>query len=124
MNWEVISMWNEQKRARFEQLRQGSKEGRLTALEQAELAQLVKELETAEATYLTPATERLRQEREKIESRNRVLADLAQRKGALVTRLREVLNTSRAERQAIDGELAAVLAREIEFIGQVTDARK
>src|SRR5438874_1066952 len=46
-------MWEEQKRSRFQQLRQRQREGGLTEAEQAELALLVQELETAEATELT-----------------------------------------------------------------------
>src|SRR5436309_9210890 len=61
---EAFPMWEEQKAARFQQLRQRQRESVLTEAEQAELALLVEELDAAEATYLTAATERLRQERE------------------------------------------------------------
>ncbi|HEV3261310.1 MAG TPA: hypothetical protein VG013_30945 [Gemmataceae bacterium] len=97
-------------RSRFQQLRQRQRENVLTEAEQAELALLVQELETAEATYLTPATERLRQERETLEAQNRTLEVLALRKEALVLRLRDFLAEAQTERRAIECELAAVLA--------------
>jgi len=78
--------------------------------EQAELAQLVQELEAAEANYLRPATERLRQQRETLQTQNRALETLALRKEALVLRLRDFLAEAQAERRAIESELAAVLA--------------
>ncbi len=80
-------MWEKQKQSRFQQLRQRQAENVLTEAEQAELALLTQELEAAEAAYLTPATERLRQEREALESQNRALEVLALRKEALVSRL-------------------------------------
>jgi hypothetical protein len=101
-------MWDEQKSGRFQELRQ--RQGALTEAEQAELALLFQELESGEAAYLTPAAERLRQEREALEARNRTLEALASRKEALVRRLRDFLAEAQAERRAIETELAAVLA--------------
>jgi hypothetical protein len=103
-------MWDEQKRSRFHQLRQRQRDGGLPTVEQAELALLVKELEAAEAGYLTPATERLRQERETLEAQNRALEVLGRRKEVLALRLRDFLAEAQAERQAIESEFAAVLA--------------
>ena len=103
-------MGNGQRSSRFQELRQRQREGVLTEAEQAELKLLVQELEAAEATYLTPATERLRQQRGTLETQNRALEALALRKEALVLRLRDFLAEAQAERRAIEGELAAVLA--------------
>src|SRR5438552_10695844 len=91
-----LSMWDEQKRQRFQQLRE--RENALTEAERGELGGLVKELEAAEAAYLAPATERLRQEGKTLEKRNRALDVLARRKEALLRRLREFLGEARAER--------------------------
>jgi len=107
---EGFPMWEEQKRTRFHQLRQRQEKRALAEAEQAELAFLTQELEAAEAACLTPATERLRQEREIIETQNRNLEALALRKEALVRRLSAFLAEAQTERRAIDGELAAVLA--------------
>ena len=103
-------MSEEQKRSRFQELRGRQQQSTLTEAEQAELAILVQELEAAEASYLTPATQRLRQEREALETQNRTLEALALRREALVRRLRDFLAEAQAERRAIDRELAAVLA--------------
>jgi hypothetical protein len=103
-------MWEEKERQRFQLLRQRELEGELTEPDQAELASLTQQLQAAEATYLAPATQRLQQEREALDAQNRSLELLARRKGALVQRLRDFLTEARAERQAIEGELAAVLA--------------
>lgn len=103
-------MWEEQKSYRFQELRQRQQDGTLTGSEQAELALLVRELEATEAAYLAPATDRLRQQRQTLETQNRILEGLALRKGALVQRLRSFLAEAKAEQQAIECELAAALA--------------
>jgi len=104
-------MWPEKKREHFQQLRQRQLEGTLTEVERAELALLIQELEAEEATYLAPATERLRQERETLDAQNRALESLTRRKQAFVVRLRNFLSEAQAERQAIECEVAAVLSR-------------
>ncbi|MBI3408207.1 MAG: hypothetical protein HY040_07610 [Planctomycetes bacterium] len=101
-------MWNEQKRKRFQQLRE--RESELTDVERAELAILVHELDTAELTYLSGATERLRHQRLNTEAQLLSLEALARRRQALVQRLDNVLSEARAERHAIESELASVLA--------------
>ncbi len=75
-------MWDEQKRERFQTLRQRELDDTLTEAEQAELSQMIQEIEDAEAAYLRPATERLRCERERIEEQNRELQGLVQREEA------------------------------------------
>lgn len=102
-------MWDEQQRERFRQLRDRQEDGVLTEAEGTELARLEQELEAAEATYLAPATQRLRRERETVETQNGALETLARRKEALVKRLHVFLAEAQAERRQIDDELAAVL---------------
>jgi 5-methylcytosine-specific restriction endonuclease McrA len=101
-------MWDEQKRQRFQQLRQ--RESQLADDERAELASLVHDLEVAESGYLGGATERMGQERQAIEKQNCSLRDLAMRRQALVQRLESVLAEARTERRAIESELASVVA--------------
>jgi predicted O-linked N-acetylglucosamine transferase (SPINDLY family) len=101
-------MWEPQKRQRFQQLRERC--DRLDAAEKAELAALTQELEAAEAAYLNGAAQRLRQERKRIERQNRSLETLAARRRDLICRLECVLAEARSERNAIDSELALVLA--------------
>ncbi len=84
-------MWEEQKRERFRQLRLHQENNALTPAEEQELAALIEEIEAGEAAYLTPATERLRQEQEALEGQNRALEVLARRKEELVRRLRNAV---------------------------------
>ena len=102
-------MWDEHKQARFQVLRQCEVDGALTAAEQAELRQMIQEIESHEAAYLRPATARLRAERERLEAQNRALQAVVQRKEAFAMRLRVVLAELATERQAIDAELARIL---------------
>jgi hypothetical protein len=100
-------MWDDTKRQRFEHLRQH--QAQLDASEQAELARLVAELEVGESSYLNGATERMRHERIITEKQNPALEQLAVRKKALIQRLTTTLADARAERRAIESELASVL---------------
>ena len=102
-------MWDEQKRQRLELLRQRENAAVLADIERGELESLVQELQSAETTYLAPATERLREERQELDTQNRALEALARRRETLARHLRDVLAEARAERQAIQGELAALL---------------
>jgi hypothetical protein len=101
-------MWDNQKRARFDELREAGRQ--MNAVEQTELAALERELENLEVAYLRPATERLRRENDSIEKRNLELAELTKRKEALVQRLESVLAEAQAEERAIETELASVVA--------------
>lgn len=103
-------MWSEQKRLRFQELRKGQETGALTCDEETELSMLTCELDAAEECYLAAAVQRLRLEREAVDSQTHTLAELAARKESLVRRLRDFLAEAKAERQAIEGELAAVLS--------------
>lgn len=80
-------MWNKHTSDRFQQLRRQEQDGHLTDDEQRELSDLVSRLEAMEATYLEPATERLRRERVRLEAQNAALAAIAHRKEELARRL-------------------------------------
>jgi D-serine dehydratase len=101
-------MWDDQKRQRFQELREPNRQ--LNAMEQAELAALVQELEDMEAAYLKPANERLRQETARLEERNRHLESLIKRRKVLAQRLQNTLQEALAEECAIESELASVIA--------------
>jgi hypothetical protein len=107
---EIHPVWDEQKRSRFQQLRERQREGVLSEAERAELGVFEQELEEAEAWSLAPATEGLRREWVEVEAQNRTLEGLALRKEALVRRLREFLAEALAERRAIECQLAEVVA--------------
>ena len=102
-------MWDEQKRQRFALLCQRESAGVIADTERSELESLVEELQSTEATYLAPATERLREERQELDTQNRALEGLARRRETLARHLRDVLAEAQAERRAIQGELAALL---------------
>ena len=101
-------MTTDQKRERLRELRELPLPR--SAAHAEELAAVAKELQAVEAESLSVATQRMRREREETEARTRSLERLAARRRALVTRLEGALSETRAERQAIDAELASVLA--------------
>ena len=103
-------MFDDQKRWRFRELQHRQDSGLITGEEKVELARLESEIENEEIAYLSPATAQMRDDSERLESQNRTLEELARRKEVLVERLRVFLEETRRERQAIDSELAAVLA--------------
>src|ERR1043166_9474917 len=98
-------MWDAKKRARYEVLRHREDEGTLTTAEQVELAQMLSEIEHAEAAYLAPASERLREERARLAAKNAKLQDLIRRKEALLGRTKDILAELRAERKGLAEEL-------------------
>jgi hypothetical protein len=102
-------MWIEGKRTRFRTLRQQEIEGTLTESEQAELAQMIAELEAEEASYLKPATQRIREERLHLQSQNAALKSVIKRQERLARRLERTLATLRSERQQIERELTTIL---------------
>jgi hypothetical protein len=105
-------MWDEHKRERFHVLRQGELDGTLTTAEHAELAQMIHEIESAEAAALRVPTEQLRAERTRLEAENQALQAVVQRKEAFAMRLQSLLTEMEAERQAIDEELARILGQQ------------
>jgi hypothetical protein len=95
---EALPMGEGERSSRFQELRRLQHERVLTEAEEADLALLMREVEEAEGTYLTPATERLRQERETLETQYRILELLAIRKADLVRRLGDFLADAQAKR--------------------------
>jgi hypothetical protein len=60
-------MWDEKKSSRFQELRRYEEEHRLSEAEQIELTHLISDLDEVEAAYLSPATQRLRENRKTLE---------------------------------------------------------
>jgi hypothetical protein len=102
-------MWNEQKRERFQTLRQRELDCALTKTERKELARMIEEIESAEASTLHLATEQLHRRRERIEAQNCDLQALVHRKEAFVARLHSLLEELEAERRTINEELDRIL---------------
>jgi chromosome segregation ATPase len=84
-------MWNDDKQARFDTLRECGPRGSLTEAERAELDALTRELDALEAACLSPATERIRQERQTLEAQNRGLEELLGERKAYLARVRGVV---------------------------------
>ena len=102
-------MLTEAQRQRFRALQQSEMDGTLSPTEQAEMEAFVQQIETAEAVYLRPATERIRQERLRIEEQNKALQEVIRRKERLARRLERILALSAAEREKINAQVAAIL---------------
>ena len=102
-------MLTEAQRQRFRALQQGEEDGTLSVAEQAELQAFVQLIEDKEAAYLRPATERIRQERLRVEEQNQALQALIRRKERLARRLERVLALSSSEREKINAQVAAIL---------------
>jgi hypothetical protein len=103
-------MWDQAKRARFQELRQREAEGRLSEEERATLAAMLRELDEQEEALLGPAIERMRAERERLETQNENLRSLLQRQERLADRLRAVISDAEQERKAIHSEVERILA--------------
>ena len=84
-------MWDEAKQSRFDTLRRAAWQRTLTTAERAELPALTQELDTLEAAYLQPATERIQREREGLEEQNRKLEDLLHEQQASLAEVRAVV---------------------------------
>lgn len=97
-------------RKRFRELRQRQLSHTLTPSDRDELAALIQSVERAEVAQLAPASARLRREIEQVETQNRDLETLLQRKEALLQRLRSLLAEMEAERRGIREEQARILA--------------
>jgi len=104
-------MWDEQQGQRFQELRDREAEGQLSPDEQVELEQLITTMESAEASYLQRAAERMRAERQLIEAQNRDLEELVTRREKLASRLHSLIAEAQAERQSISEELGRILGR-------------
>lgn len=110
-------MFDAEKRSRFRELQERQDAGLASADDRAELGRLASEIESGEAVYLASATERIRQDRERVERQNRKLEELVRRREGFAERLRGFLADARREREAIDTELAAVLAEDVSDSG-------
>ena len=113
-------MWDEITRQRFSSLRIRERQGVLTAEEQTELDGLYRDIEATEAAYLGPATERRRQETEKLRAINEALRDVIQRKEVHLARMKVALAQFRAEHKALDAELEQLLTQAARAEAEVT----
>lgn len=102
-------MLTDSQRQRFRALQNAEDNGTLSVSDQAELQAFVQLIEDKEAAYLRPATERIRQERLRLQEQNQELQILLRRKERLERRLERMLALSAAEREKINAQVAAIL---------------
>jgi hypothetical protein len=114
-------MGDEIKRQRFSTLRARERQGTLTAEEKTELDGLYRGVEEREAAYLQPATERKRQETEKLRAINAALRDVIRRKEEHLARMQVTLAQFRTERETLDAELERLLSQAAQAEAEVMD---
>jgi hypothetical protein len=92
-------MWDEVKQARFNTLRAAERQGVLTEVEGIELRALTQEMDALEATYLHPATERMRQEREALGEQKSKLEELLREQQDYLAEIRTLVADLEARAQ-------------------------
>ncbi len=103
-------MWDEQRRARFQELRTASRQGSLSGAERAELDSLTQELEAEEAAYLRPAASRLEEEARLLEEHTARMREILRREKGLAARLERVLSAAQEEQESLRAEKAQIVA--------------
>lgn len=98
-------------RQRFHALRDRQDAGEvLTAQEQSELTDILRQWDEAEAEAMAPALKSMDEENARLRERLAALTSLAEREDRYLTRLRTIVEDLRAERQAIEAERARLTA--------------
>jgi len=82
-------MWDTNKQERFSDLWEQKFSGTLTQSEQAELDNLINELDQLKQEMLQPAFERLDQERKRVKSQNAILKSLLKEREQLLRHAKE-----------------------------------
>ena len=105
---ESVTVWNEDKQKRFDELRIGEAGGTLSDAERAELEVLFAELDALEAETMRPALERqqqrqakLQKEKEQLEASVDQLEEIVSEQEQLLADAQEYLNRLRTKRMAI-----------------------
>jgi hypothetical protein len=100
--------WNDEKQARFDELRLRELRGTLSLVEKTELADFLAALETAEAAYIVPAIARMEAEQsilkerlQKMQGNNEELAKLLYQQEQLAVEARRWLTEFQQKHQQI-----------------------
>ena len=101
-------MWTTARQTRLNALRATERQGTLTEAERAALAALTQQLDACEAVYLTPATARVRQEREALEAQNRQLEALLHEQQIYLADVRNLVAELQAREQQWRARYAAI----------------
>ena len=103
-------MWNHEKQARFDYLREREQACRLTTLERDELHALYQELYALEADLLSPAAQHSEQKIVALEERNHQLAAFLEKREAFLQRVRKAVEELKSEDRRLREQYAGILA--------------
>lgn len=103
-------MWNHEKQARFDFLRERELAGTLSASERDELHSLYDRLNVLEATSHAPQTQRAESEIARLEERNRQLAAFLKEREFFLQRVKKTVEELKAEEHRIRDQYAGILA--------------
>ena len=103
-------MWNHEKQARFDYLREHEQTDTLTTSEREELNSLYQELYALEAATHAPASQRAEQKIVALEERNRQLAAFLEEREAFLQRVKKVVEELKFEERRIREQYAGILA--------------
>jgi len=103
-------MWNHEKQARFDYLRDREQSGMLTTSEGEELHSLYQELYALEVATQTPAAQHTEQKITALEDRNRQLAAFLEEREAFLQRVKKTVEELKSEERRLRKQYAGVLA--------------
>ena len=103
-------MWNHEKQARFDFLRERVQAGRVTASEHDELHALYQELYALEAVEHAPAAQRAEEKVAELEERNRKLASFLKEREVFLQRVNKTVEDLKAEEHRLREQYASILA--------------
>ena len=104
-------MWNHEKQARFDYLREREQSSTLTTSERDELDALYQELYALEAAAHAPAVQRAEQKIAALKQRNRQLAVFLEEREAFLQRVNKALEELKSEEHRLREQYAGILAQ-------------
>jgi len=104
-------MWNDEKQARFDYLREREQSSTLTTSESDELDALYQELYALEAAAHAPAVQRAEQKISALEERNRQLAAFLEEREVFLQRVKKALKELKSEERRLREQYAGILAQ-------------
>ncbi|MFQ6042253.1 MAG: hypothetical protein ACE5PV_15465 [Candidatus Poribacteria bacterium] len=103
-------MWNHEKQARFDHLREREQMDMLTASEREELNSLYQELYALEAATHAPASQRAERKIASLEERNRQLAVFLEEREAFLQRVKKAVEELKFEDRRLRQQYSSLLA--------------
>jgi hypothetical protein len=103
-------MWNHEKQARFDSLREREQACTLTESERDELHTLYEELYALEAATHAPQAQRAEREIDALEERNRQLAAFLKEREVFLQRVKKTIEELKTEEHRLRQQYAGILA--------------